>query len=104
MSPYGFAFWSPLMAYRAFYSPNPMYTFNNGGSGVTRVGGALGGYTAPGRRGFAGATPAPAAGGGMGGGAVSRGGGGMGGGGAGSSVGGVAGHGGGGGAVGGGHH
>jgi hypothetical protein len=96
MSPYGFAFWSPLMAYRAFYSPNPLYTFNNGGSGVTRVGGVLGGYTAPGRRGFAGATPAPSAGGFSGNsGAVSRGSGGNGGG-AGSSVGGVTGHGGGG--------
>lgn len=105
MSPYGFAFWSPLMAYNAFYSPNPLYRFNNSGNGITRVGGVLGGYSAPGRRGFAGATPAPAAGGGLSGngGAVSRGGGGIGGG-AGSSMGGVAGHGGGGGVAGGGHH
>ncbi len=27
MSPYGYAFWSPLMAYNAFFSPNPLYRF-----------------------------------------------------------------------------
>lgn len=27
MSPYGFAYWSPMAAYQAFYSPRPLYTF-----------------------------------------------------------------------------
>ena len=92
MSPYGYYFWSPMGAYRAFFSPNPMYTFPTTRNGS---GGPLAGYTAPGRRGFGGSTPmapAPAGGGLSNGGAVSRGGSGTG-----SSVGGVAGHGGGGG-------
>lgn len=86
MSPYGLYYWSPPMVYGAFFSPNPIYVFNN--RGLT---GSPAGYTSPGNRGIGGAAPVGSSGG-VGG--VQRGGGGMGGGG-GASAG--AGHGGGGG-------
>lgn len=87
MSPYGYYFWSPRAVYGAFFSPTPLYTFNNGGGGNRRGptgGGGVAGYTAPVRRGFAGSAPAGSGGFGGGGGSLSsappRGGGGVGGG------------------------
>jgi len=109
MSPYGFYFYSPLTAYRGFFSPNPIYSFPTAGR-AARTGGTLAGYRSPGMRGFGGSAPAapmgssgmPARGtGGFSGGGMSGGGMSGGGGGAGSSVGGVTGHSGGGGGGGG---
>jgi hypothetical protein len=101
ISPYGYSFYSPLMAYRGFFGPNPIYVFPTAGS-RQGTGGVLAGYQSPGlQRGLGSRAPvgmpavsAASSGGGMparGSGGFSGGGGGMGGG-AGSSVGGVGGH------------
>lgn len=49
MSPYGFQYWSPFMAYQAFFSPYPLYTFNGGGG---YRGGTLASSTTAGPRGI----------------------------------------------------
>ena len=69
MSPYGYAFWSPVAVYQAYFAPRPVYNWNpNGGGGFgTRGYGAMapsaGGYSgavSAGSSGFGGASPAAA--------------------------------------------